>query len=69
MLHIYEMHSLLHIETSKREQKAAIIHSLKEENIIDDEEAERLVKKRLNERTFKIDSSGTLRKLFLSDTN
>ena len=32
--HIYEIHALLGIETSKREQKAMIIQKLFEDNII-----------------------------------
>jgi hypothetical protein len=59
----------LGIETSKREQKAMIIGSLIEENVLSEEQGERLVKKRLQEKIFHIDTSGVLRKLFTSNIN
>lgn len=69
LLHTYEMSALLNIETSKREQKAAIVQNLKDEGIIDEDLKERLIRKKLGEKVFKIDTNGTLRQLFLSDTN
>lgn len=68
-LHTYEMGALLNIETSKREQKAAIVRSLRDEGIIDESLVDVLIKKKLNDKVFKIDSNGTLRQLFLSETN
>lgn len=67
--HIYEMHSLLRIDPSKREQKALIIKNLIEENILTEEHGEKLVRKKLQEKVFNIDTNGTLRQLFLSNTN
>jgi hypothetical protein len=46
-----------------------IIKSLVEENVLSDEQAERLVKKKLQEKIFHIDTSGVLRKLFTSGVN
>lgn len=46
-----------------------IIKSLVDENIISDEQGERLIKKKLQEKIFHIDTSGVLRKLFASGVN
>lgn len=46
-----------------------IIKSLVEENVLSDEQGERLVKKKLQEKIFHIDTNGVLRKLFTSDVN
>jgi hypothetical protein len=46
-----------------------IINSLVEENVLSEEQGERLVKKKLQEKIFHIDTSGALRKLFASGIN
>lgn len=46
-----------------------IIKSLRDDGIIDDNLVEKLIKKKLYEQVFKIDTHGTLRQLFLSETN
>lgn len=66
---VYEINALLGIETSKREQKAMIINNMVEENIISEDQGERLVKKKLQEKVFRVDTSGVLRKLFISGIN
>jgi len=67
--HIYEIHTMLNIENSKREQKAAIIRDLYESEIIDRDTVERLIRRKLFDKVFNIDTYGTLRRLFLSETN
>lgn len=43
-----------------------IINNLYEEGIINEQVVENLIRKRLNEKIFNIDTNGTLRKMFLS---
>ena len=60
------MHSILGIENSKWDQKAKVVKKLLEDNIITEENANALIKRKLKEKKFTIDSTGTLRKLYLS---
>jgi len=46
-----------------------IIESLLDTHIIEEDTAEKLLKKTLQEKIFHIDTNGTLRKLFLFGTN
>lgn len=46
-----------------------IIKNLIEENILSEEQGEKLIRKKLQEKMFTIDTVGTLRTLFLSGTN
>lgn len=50
-------------------QKAQIIQNLIDDNIVTEEHGEMLVRKKLQEKVFNIDTNGTLRKLFLAGTN
>jgi len=43
-----------------------IIRGLQEENVITEDTVEKLIKKKLQDKVFKIDTNGTLRRLFLS---
>lgn len=67
--HVYQIHSLLNIEPSKRQQKALIITKLVEEGILSEQQGENLVRKKLQEKVFNIDSNGALRMLFLAGTD
>jgi hypothetical protein len=46
-----------------------IISSLIDENVLSEEQGERLLKKKLQEKIFHVDTSGVLRKLFISGIN
>jgi len=46
-----------------------IINNLYEEGVIDERVVEKLIRKRLHEKIFNVDTNGTLRKMFLSETN
>lgn len=61
LCHVYEMHSILNIDPSKRIQKALIIQSLIDDNIVTEAHGEFLVRKKLQEKVFNIDTNGTLR--------
>ena len=46
-----------------------IISSLIDENVLSQEQGERLLKKKLQEKILQVDTNGVLRKLFLSGIN
>lgn len=46
-----------------------IIETMIKENIITEQKGEELIRKKLQEKIFHIDTNGIIRSLFLSDTN
>ena len=66
---LFDMHILLGIETTWREQKAVVIRGMKNRGVIDPAIGKELLHKRLGKKNFKLDEDCTLRKTYLQGTH
>jgi hypothetical protein len=63
--HVYEMHSILGIDSSMAEKKEMIFEILRKNNIVSD----KIFNSKMVFKKFHIDTHGALRKMYLSETN
>ena len=67
-MQLFDMNILLGMHTTWREQKTLVIRSLVERNILEPEEAKRLLHKNVGIKGFRLDEDCTIRKTYLQGT-
>lgn len=68
-LHIFDMHILLGIQTTWREQKTLVIRGLIEREVIREEEGHELLHKSVGDKGFRLDEDCTIRRTYLQGTH
>lgn len=67
--HMYTMNAIMGLEFTTKEKKNAIIHSLLNSKLIDEQTADSYIKSKHFLKKFHIDTAGAVRKMYLAETN